>query len=70
MDMRQWIINLAGKLRKQFPEQGGVFAVIVQQPTHMSLYDGFKGDPTDDDRPEWLKQESDGWTRLNVPKDK
>ncbi len=70
MDMRQWVINLAAKLRKQFPEQGGVFAVTMQPPPQMSLYDGFTGDPTDDDRPDFVKADEVGWTRLNVPKGK
>lgn len=64
MNMRQRIIDLAAKLRKQFPEQGGVFAVTVNAPMHTSLNEGFQGDPNEDTRPDFVLRDEAGWERI------
>lgn len=70
MDIRQWIIKQAAKLRKEFPEQGGVFAVVVTQQRHVSMNEGFEGDPTADNRPQFVKDDEVGWQRIEPYKGK
>lgn len=70
MNIQQWIINLASKLRKQYPEQDGAFAIVMNTPPSMSLDEGFEGDPMADNRPEWLKKDDAGWQRITDSKRK
>jgi hypothetical protein len=70
MDVRQWIINTASKLRKQFPQDGGVHAIVRVTPQQTTLNEGFEGDPTADTRPDFVKQDEIGWQRLGVYKSK
>lgn len=70
MDIRQWVINLASKLRKQFPEGGGIHAVTMNTPQHMRLNEGFDGDPTADNRPDFIKQDEVGWQVIGRSKGK
>lgn len=70
MDIRQWIINQASKLRKQFPQDGGVHAIVRVTPQQTTLSEGFEGDPTADTRPDFVKQDEIGWQRLGVYKSK
>ncbi len=64
MDIRQWIINQAAKLRKQFPDEDGRHAVVVVAPRHTTLDEGFQGDPLADNRPDFVKKDEIGWERL------
>ena len=61
MNLQQWIIKQAAKLRKEFPEQGGVFAVVVTQQRHTSMNEGFEGDPTADNSPDFIRKDNEGW---------
>jgi hypothetical protein len=70
MDVRQWIINTASKLRKQFPQDGGVHAIVRVTPQQTTLNEGFEGDPTADTRPDFVRQDEIGWQRLGVYKSK
>jgi hypothetical protein len=70
MDVRQWIINQASKLRKQFPQDGGVHAIVRVTPQQTTLNEGFEGDPTADTRPDFVKQDEIGWQRLGAYKSK
>ena len=70
MDVRQWIINTASKLRKQYPQDGGVHAIVRVTPQQTTLSEGFEGDPTADTRPDFVKQDEIGWQRLGVYKSK
>lgn len=70
MDIRQWIINTASKLRKQFPQDGGVHAIVRVSPQQTTIDEGFQGDPTADDRPDFVKADETGWQRLGVYKSK
>lgn len=70
MDVRQWIINTASKLRKQYPQDGGVHAIVRVTPQQMTLSEGFEGDPTADTRPDFILKDEQGWTRLGVYKSK
>lgn len=70
MDIRQRIINLASKLRKQFPEENGLFAVVVNNPPSATFDEGFQGNPLADTRPQFVKDDEAGWERINVYKGK
>ncbi len=70
MDIRQWIIRQAAKLRKDFPEQGGVFAVVRSESPYTSLHEGFDGDPNADNRPQFIKDDEVGWQRIGTFRDK
>ena len=63
MNLQQWIIRQAEKLRKQYPEENGVFA-IVMTPQPVPYDEGFEGDPLADKRPEFVKKDEVGWERL------
>jgi hypothetical protein len=70
MDIRQWIINQASKLRKQFPQDGGVHGIVRSTPISTTIDEGFQGDPTADTRPDFVKADEIGWQRLGVYKSK
>lgn len=80
MDMRQYITQLATKLRKQFAQVGydekgqvvgvGVHAIVRSEPHSRSLDEGFEGDPMADTRPDFVKQDEIGWTTVGVYKSK
>jgi hypothetical protein len=69
VDIRQKIINFASKLRKQFPQEDGRYAIVMQAPSTPSMNEGFEGDPTADTRPEMVRKDEDGWQRIGVYKD-
>ena len=70
MDVRQWIIKQASKLRKQFPQDGGVHAIVRVTPISTTIDEGFQGDPTADTRPDFVLKDEAGWQRLGVYKSK
>lgn len=65
MNIQQWVINLASKLRKQYPEQDGAFAIVMSTPPSMILDEGFEGDPMADRRPDFVKKDEVGWTKID-----
>ena len=70
MDMRQWIIKQASKLRKQFPQEDGKHAIVRVTPLQTTISEGFEGDPMADTRPDFVKQDEVGWTIVGVYKSK
>ena len=63
MNLQQWIIKQAEKLRKQYPEQDGAYAIVMTaQPTPYD--EGFEGDVFADKRPEFVKKDEVGWERI------
>ena len=65
MDMRQWIIKQASKLRKQFPQEDGKHAIVRVTPHQTTFNEGFEGDPMADTRPQFVRDDEIGWTRVN-----
>ncbi len=70
MDMRQWIIKQAAKLRKQFPQEDGKLAIVRVTPLQTTFDEGFEGDPMADTRPDFVKADEVGWQRIGVYKSK
>lgn len=70
MNLQQWIINLASKLRKQFPQEDGRHAVYRIDPHYEPIDTGYEADPTADNRPEFVKADEVGWQRLGAYNDK
>lgn len=64
MDIRQWVINLTAKLRKQYPEQDGAYAIVFTRTASPGLDEGFQGDPMADNRPDFVKKDEAGWVNL------
>lgn len=52
------------KWRKQFPhEDEKAFGVVIRSRDD-GIYDGEYGDPMEDTRPQFVKDDEVGWTRL------
>jgi uncharacterized protein (UPF0303 family) len=66
----QAAMKLATKLRRQFPEEDGRHAIVVSVPRQPTFDEGFQGDPTADNRPDFVKQDETGWQRISVSNDK
>jgi hypothetical protein len=60
--IQQAIMKLAAKLRKQYPQEDGKYAIVRITPLQTTFDEGFTGDPTADTRPDFVKQDEVGWT--------
>jgi hypothetical protein len=68
MDIRQAIIKLAAKLRKEYPQEDGRYAIVRMTPQQTAFDEGFQGDPLEDNRPDFVKKDDEGWQRIGIYK--
>jgi hypothetical protein len=68
MDIRQAIIKLAAKLRKEYPQEDGRYAIVRMTPQQTTFDEGFQGDPLEDNRPDFVKKDDEGWQRIGIYK--
>jgi hypothetical protein len=65
---KQAVDRFKARLEKDFPQEGGAYAVVRSEPRHSSMHEGFEADPTADNRPQFVRDDEIGWVRVGVNK--
>lgn len=68
MDIRQAIIKLSARLRKEYPQEDGRYAIVRMTPQQTTFDEGFQGDPLEDNRPSFVVKDDIGWQRIGTYK--